>query len=46
MGPDVKVITNGDDDAASHSGGPDTNRSGGRDRRDDPTHGHGRAHAH
>ena len=33
------AISNGDD-AASHSGGPDTNRSGGRDRRDGPTHGH------
>ena len=30
------------DDAANHSGGRDTNRSGGRDRRDGPTH----AHAH
>jgi transposase len=30
------------DDAASHSGGPDTNRSGGRDRRDGPTHAHAR----
>src|SRR5215468_5756422 len=39
-GLEVKITTNGDD-AASHSGGPETNRSGGRDRRDGPTHGHG-----
>jgi hypothetical protein len=38
---DVKVTTNGDD-AASHSGGRGTNRSGGRDRRDGPTHAHAR----
>ena len=36
-----EVTTNGDD-AASHSGGRGTNRSGGRDRRDGPTHAHGR----
>ncbi|MGY3606775.1 MULTISPECIES: hypothetical protein [unclassified Bradyrhizobium] len=39
----VKITTNGDD-AASHGGGPDTSRSGGRDRRDGPTHAH--AHVH
>jgi len=44
LGPDVKVITNGDDDAANHSGGHGTNRSGGRDRRDGPTRAHARAH--
>jgi hypothetical protein len=38
---EVKVTTNGDD-AASHSGGRGTNHSGGRDRRDGPTHAHGR----
>jgi hypothetical protein len=38
---DVKVTTNGDD-GASHSGGRGTNRSGGRDRRDGPTHAHAR----
>ena len=40
----VKVITNGHD-AASHSGGRGTNRSGGRDRHDGPTHAHAHAHA-
>ena len=38
---EVKVTTNGDD-AASHSGGRGTNRSGGRDRRDGPTRAHAR----
>jgi len=40
--PEVKVTTNGDD-AANHSGGPGTNHSDGRDRRDGPTY--ARAHA-
>ena len=35
---DVKVTTN---DAASYSGGRGTNRSGGRDPRDGPTHARG-----
>ena len=35
------LFTNGDD-AANHSDGHDTNHSGGRDRRNGPTHGHGR----
>jgi len=39
---DVKVTTNGHD-APSHSGGRGTNRSGGRDRRDGPTHAHARS---
>lgn len=38
---EAKVTTNGDD-AASHSGGRGTSRSGGRDRRDGPTHARGR----
>ena len=48
---EMKVTTNGDDDAANHSGGPGTNHSDGRganhsdgrDRRDGPTH--ARVHA-
>ena len=43
MQPSLSVLfTTNDDDAANHSGGRGTNRSGGRDRRDGPTH----AHAH
>ena len=42
---EMKVTTNGDDDAANHSGGPGTNHSDGRDRRDGPTHAHARVHA-
>ena len=42
--PTVNVTTSGDDDAANHDGGPGTNHSDGRDRRDGPTHAH--AHAH
>ena len=38
---EVNVTTSGDD-AASHSGGRGTNRSGDRDRRDGPTHAHAR----
>ena len=38
---EVKVTTNGDD-AANHSDGRGTNRSGGRDRHDGPTHAHAR----
>jgi hypothetical protein len=40
---EMKVTTNGDDDAANHSDGRGANRSDGRDRRDGPTH--ARVHA-
>ena len=39
----LEVITTYGDDASNHGGGPGTNRSGGRDRRDGPTRAHGRA---
>ena len=46
MQPSLSVLfTTNDDDAANHSGGRGTNRSGGRDRRDGPTHAHARVRA-